>query len=101
MKKAKLIIATILMGASVSVNASIIDITATFDGRIRDVNGVDFGPVLEQATSLEAFLDTGGFDTRIIMEFDISGISGSITSANILFPAAEFVAADTQLDIFA
>lgn len=99
---AKLIAATILMGTSVCVNASIIDITATFDGRIRDVNGLFFGPLLlPNNTILEGFLNSGGFDTRIVMEFDVSGISGSIVSADILLPAASRVASGTMLDIFA
>ena len=89
MKKTKLIVAMILMGAAVSANATIIDVAATYDGRIRDVNGVSFGPVLEPgSTLLEAFHNAGGFDTRLVMEFDVSAISGSIASAEILFPAA-------------
>ena len=52
-------------------------------------------------TTLEGFLNSAGFDTRIVMEFDVFGISGSIVSADILFPIASRVASGTMLDIFA
>lgn len=92
----------VVLLSPIAANADIIDITATFDGRIRDVNGTAFGPVIEGGTSiLEAFLNSGGFDTRVIMEFDTSSITGSIVAAEILLGTPLNGVPGTQLSVYA
>jgi len=104
MKKSPLLIvlfACLFTITSIPANAAIIEITATFDGRIQDVNGVSSGPTLLEDAYLEAYLGTGGYDTRIIMEFDVSGITASIASADIMLPTAVSVTSGNQINVFA
>lgn len=62
--------------------AAPIDPTITAEGRVRDVNGVSFGPAVDGA--LEIYNNGAGFLTNSIVEVDISGF-GLISGATAFF----------------
>lgn len=52
-------------------------------GRVRDINGGAFGPVVD-ATNFEIFANASGFITNSIFELDLSGlVAGDVTSITI------------------
>ena len=66
-------------------NAGTISLSATVDGRVRDVDGLFFGPVLVAGDRLETFLNSGGFETRSALEFSLGTIPANsvITSVTL------------------
>ncbi|MES9868563.1 MAG: PEP-CTERM sorting domain-containing protein [Sedimenticola sp.] len=97
----RILSALTLMLASITVNAAIIEITPDYDGRIRNIHSSS--PMILPADAyLESFTSSdSSWETRIAMEFATSAISGAISSAELLLPAATSVLTGTVLDVFA
>ncbi len=96
----KILSVAALMLASLTVNATVMDIIPDYDGRIRNIHGSP--TILPSDVYLESYTDsTSTYETRIAMEFNTSGISGAISSAELLLPLATTVAGGTLLNIFA
>ena len=98
--KFKIIIVSILVSIISLINvsnATIIEIDPVFDGRIRDINGT---PLLLDSDPLLEVFEGGGFETRTIMEFSLSGISGLISGAELWLPTATSIVGGTNISVF-
>lgn len=87
------------IGLSPSSFALIIDVNPTFDGRVRDINGEQFGPLLDTTNFIEMF--QGNIETRSVAEFATTGLLGStINAASFSLPAMDRTNAGT-VELFA
>lgn len=87
------------IGLSPSSFALIIDVTPTFDGRIRDINGDQFGPLFDTTNFIEMF--ENNIETRSVAEFATAGLLGStVTEASFSLPPMDRTNAGT-VELFA
>lgn len=97
-RKMQLLLAVLMAAcADRPTDAGMITINTVVEGRVRDVFGVSFGPLID--SHIEAFTN-GSFVTRGILEFDISSLPSISAITSVKLRIANYTGNGSAIDVY-